>query len=161
MTRDQKDNFSSDLTFYKARTSGDGCASQWSFRPDKQSVFLEMAKQTGKNDNGNATFGWKDGKIVFKLGVSDIGELLAVVTGIQRGVGPFDRKTSKHKGLYHSNTKGNAVLYFGLDDNDRYNIYLSVKRDSEQIAMRHTFSNGEVCVLAVLLRKAVEEIYKW
>ena len=96
---------------YKAKNDGDGAASQWTLSSDKDSVFLEMANQKkDKDDKGNARFDWEN-KIRFKLGESDIGEILAVLTGLQKGVGPpvktdtgFDSKT-KHKGLYHSNPR--------------------------------------------------------
>jgi len=153
-------DYAKDFTLYKARKDGNGVASQWSLRPDKRCVFFEMAEQTGKNENGDATFGWGTNKLTFKLGISDIGEVLAVISGLQDGVGPKDI-SGAHKGLFHSNPKGNSILKFGLGKNGMYNVYLSVKRDDQQQALFHTVSNGELCVLGVLLRKATELIHKW
>lgn len=152
--------FGENFKLYKAKNSGDGAASQFNIGSDKDCVFLEMANQKGKDGNGNANFDWGN-KIRFKLGVSDIGEFLAVTTGVKDGVGPFDTGNKKHKGLYHANQSGNAILYFGKDKNGRFQIYLSVKRDNKQTIVKHAMTDGEVCVLGVLLRQAVEIIHKW
>lgn len=158
MASDKK--FSKSFVLYKARNDGTGAASQWNLGSDKDCVFLEMTKQKGKDDNGNARFDW-DNKIRFKLGESDIGEILAVLTGLQNGVGPFDTEKKKHKGLFHSNPNGNAILYFGKDESGRFRIYLSVKRDEEKKFVTHTISKGEACILGTLLRRAIEVMYLW
>lgn len=152
--------FSESFAIYKAKGSGDGAASQWDLSSKKDCVFLEMASQCGKDGNGNAKFDW-DNKISFKLSESDIGEILAVLVGMQDGVGPYDSSRNKHKGLYHSNKQGNAILYFAKDDHGRLRIYLSVKRGDEKIAIQHTISAGESCVLNTLLRRAIEVMYRW
>ncbi len=153
--------FSKGFMLYKARNSGDGAVSQWNIGSEKDCIFLEMANQkTGKDENGNARFDW-DNKIRFKLGEADIGEILAVLAGVQNGVGPFDPTNQKHKGLFHSNKSGNAILRFGKDQNDRFGIYLSVKKDGEQSAINHYISKGEACVLGTLLRRAIEVMYRW
>lgn len=152
--------FPKNLMFYKARNDGSGAASQWNLSSQKDCVFLEMANQTGKDDKGNARFDW-DNKIRFKLGEADIGELLAVLVGLQNGVGPFDTSKGKHKGLFHSNPSGNAILYFGKDEHGRFRIYLSVKKEDEKSAVDHAISKGEACVLSTLLRRAIEVMYRW
>jgi len=152
--------FSDNFMVYKARNSGDGAASQWDLSADKNCVFLEMAKQKGKNDDGNASFDWQS-KIAFKLGLSDIGEILAVLCGVQKGVGPLDSSSNKHKGLFHSNKSGNAILNFGKDDHGIFHIRLSVKKGDEQTRVQHTLTKGEACTLGVLLRHAVVCICGW
>lgn len=152
--------FSQPFMLYKAKNDGNGAASQWNLGSQKDCVFLEMANQMGKDDKGNARFDW-DNKICFKLGEADIGEILAVLVGIQSGVGPFDSSSNKHKGLFHSNKSGNAILYFGKGENGIFRIYLSVKKGEEKIVVQHMISKGEACVLSTLLRRAIEVMYKW
>lgn len=153
--------FSNAFMLYKAKNDGTGGVSQWNLASDKRSVFLEMANQKkGKDDNGNAHFDW-DNKIRFKLGEADIGEILAVLVGLQNGVGPFDITKKNNRGLFHSNQNGNAILYFGKDKHGRFNVYLSVKKDGEQTIVRHSITNGEACVLGTLLRHALEVMYHW
>lgn len=154
------EKFSKGFVLYKARSDGNGAVSQWNLGSKKDCVFLEMAIQKGKDDDGNARFDW-DNKVRFKLGDADIGEILAVLVGIQDGVGPFDITKGKHKGLFHSNQSGNAVLYFGKDKHGRFRIYLSVKRGDEKTVVQHTISKGEACVLSTLLRHAIEVMYRW
>lgn len=160
MSEDKKKVFSKNFQLYKARGSGDGSASQWNLGSEKDCVFLEMANQTGKDENGNASFDWGN-KIRFKLGISDIGEVLSVLVGLQKGVGPFDLERGKHKGLFHSNKSGNAILYLGKDDTGRFGIRLSVKRDGDQTIVQHSITKGEACVLSTLLRRAIEVIHQW
>lgn len=145
---------------YKAKNDGNGAASQFTLGSQKDCVFLEMANQKGKDDNGNARFDW-DNKIRFKLGESDIGEILTVLIGIKDGVGPFDSVKQRYKGLFHSNPNGNAVLYFGKDKGGTIHIYLSVKKGEEKNRVQHAISLGEACVLGTLLRRAIEVMYRW
>ncbi len=152
--------FGKSFMLYKARNSGDGAASQWSLGSKKDCVFLEMANQVGKDANDNAKFDW-DNKIVFKLGEADIGEVLSTLVGMQQAIGPFDPTKNKHKGLYHSNKHGNAILHLGKDEHQRFRIYLSVKRDGVQTLVQHTFTKGEACILSNLLRRAIEVMYMW
>ncbi len=153
------EKFNKNFILYKARGDGSGAVSQWSLGSKGDCVFLEMTNQNGKDDN-NAKFDWEN-KIRFKLGESDIGELLSVLIGIQNGVGPFDETKKKHKGLFHSNKSGNAILYFGNDDNGRLGIRLSVKKDGQQSRVQHSITAGEACVLSTLLRQAIEIMYNW
>lgn len=148
---------------YRARNSGDGSASQWSLGSKKDCVFLEMANQKGKNEKGNVNFDWEN-KLPFKLGESDIGEILAVLSGLKKGVGPPTTKDGKptHKGLFHSNDKGNAILCFAEGESQKIWVRLSVKRDGEETrAITHQMSQGEACVLHTLLRRAIEVMYRW
>jgi len=153
------DQYSENFVLYKARNDNSGAVSQWNIAGERDCVFLEMAKQKGKNENGNATFGWDD-KIRFKLGDADIGELLAVLVGIQKGAGPLNDK-GEHKGLFHSNPKGNAVLYFGKDKAGVLRVHLSVKKGDEKVAIGHAITKGESCVLNTLLRQALVVMYRW
>jgi len=156
------ETYPQNFVLYKAKPDGGGAASQWSLGSEKDSVFIEMSQQkNGKDDNNNYRFDWEN-KIRFKLGEADIGELLAVLTGLQAGAGPFDASKNKHKGLYHSTQKGsNAILYFWKDESGRFHLYLSVKKGEEQTVVKHAISKGEACVLSTLLRRAIEIMYRW
>lgn len=152
--------FSKNLMFYKAKNNGTGSASQWSIGSSKDCVFLEMANQQGKDKNGNAKFDWEN-KIRFKLGESDIGEILSVLICDKNGVGPFDTQKNRYKGLFHSNQNGNSILYFGKDKNNILRIYLSAKRGNDKTVVQHTITQGESCILRTLLCRAIEIMYRW
>lgn len=154
------DKFSGQYKLYKAKNNGQGAASQWNLGSKKNRVFLEMAHQIGKDDKNNAKFDWSN-KLIFQLGVADIGEILATMIGLQVGVGILDTTSGKHKGLYHSNEKGNAILRFDKTEGGRFHVRLSTQRDGKQEMINHSISSGEACVLSVLLRRAIEVIYGW
>lgn len=154
------EEFGKSFILYRANNNGNGAASQWSLGSKKDCVFLEMANQKGKDDKGNAKFDW-DNKIRFKLGETDIGEILAVLVGLQDGVGPLDTTKNKHKGLFHSNQNGNAILYFGKDEYGKFRIHLSVKKNDNKSVVQHSISKGEACILSTLLRRAIEVMYRW
>lgn len=155
--------YSEPFMVYRAKNSGDGSASQWSLGSKKNCVFLEMANQKGNNEKGNANFDWEN-KLPFKLGESDIGEILAVLSGLKKGVGPPTTKDGKpsNKGLFHSNDKGNAILHFAEDDSQKIWVRLSVQKKGEEAKkITHCMSQGEACVLHTLLRRAIEVMYRW
>lgn len=151
--------FKKSFSIYKARRSHDGVASQFDFNPQTKLLFLEMAVQTGKQDDkGNALFDWKN-KIAFKLGITDIGEILCVLIGKTNGVGRLDG--DRHKGLYHENDSGNSMLFFEKGNSGGYYMKLSIKRGEEKIQLAQTLTNGEGIVLSTLLRCVIEAKYEW
>ena len=151
--------FKKSFSIYRARRNNDGVASQFDFNPQTKLLFLEMAAQTGQQDEkGNALFDWKN-KIAFKLGITDIGEILCVLIGKQIGVGKFD--DGRHKGLYHENEKGNAILYFERGKHGGYYIKLSIKRGEDHIQLSQMLTDGEGVVLSTLLRCVIESKYDW
>jgi hypothetical protein len=155
--------YSEPFMVYRAKNSGDGSASQWSLGSKRDCVFLEMANQKGENDSGNANFDWEN-KLCFKLGTSDIGEILTVLSGLRKGVGPLTTKDGKptHKGLFHSNDKGNAILCFAENESQNIWVRLSVKKEGgETRKIMHSMSQGEACILHTLLRRAIEVMYWW
>jgi len=151
--------FTKGFTIYKPKRDGCGSASQWNLGSEKDCVFLEMASQN--NDDQAGKFDWEN-KLIFKLGETDIGEILSVLAGGQVGVGPLDRDKGKHKGLFHSNPKGNAVMYLVKDkDLNCFKLCLSIKRDNKRTACMHNITRGEAYVLEVLLKQAVRVMAKW
>lgn len=151
--------FKKSFSVYKARKHNDGVASQFDFNPQTKLLFLEMAAQTGKQDGkGNALFDWKS-KIVFKLGITDIGEILCVLIGKQTGVGRLDG--DRHKGLYHENENGNSMLFFEKGKSGGFYMKLSIKRGEEKIQLSQILTNGEGVILSTLLRCVIEAKYEW
>lgn len=148
------------FSLYKARKDGIGVASQFKINANKRAVFLEAAQQTEAIDkHGNAKFDWKN-KVCFKLGISDIGEILAVLHNMKQGVGQL--KNGNYTGLYHQTSDGDAVLNFRRkNDKNGFYMSLSVRRGDQQKKIQHSISYGEGISLSVLLRQAIEIIYNW
>lgn len=147
---------------YKPKKDGTGTASQFSFAKDKGCLFLEMASQLPtKDENDNATFNWED-KIIFKLGVVDIAELLLVLHGIKNGSGPIEKGSETYRGLFHSNEKGNSILKFEKGKYEGFYLGLNVKKgESSPVALKHSVTSSEGMILRILLEKAIELIYDW
>jgi len=147
---------------YKAKPDGNGAASQFEFSKDKEAVFFEMAPQLpSKDENGNPTFDWKK-KLIFKLAVVDMGEILSVLNGIKNGAGPKEKDTDKYKGLYHSSKDGSAILKFEKGNYAGFYLGLNVKKgESPPVALKHTVTDGEGVVLSILLTDAIKAIYSW
>lgn len=125
-------------------------------------IFWEAAPQLSIDENSNATFDWasqenKEGKsITMKLGMVDLGEILAVLNGRKDFVG-----TKKDQGLFHKTDEShNKGFQFYLDDQGRgYYFRMSEKGPSGLKQVRHglSFSDGEL--LKVVLSEAVRLYY--
>lgn len=160
-----------DLRVYKPNKAGTGAATKIQVvEKEKQRgqsvfkeivVFFESANQVGTDDDDNAKFSWgtpdgdKGDTITVKLGMSDVGEFLTVLTGRKNFVGPSD------KGLFHktSDTQ-NKGLSFSFAEGRGYNFRISVKDEKGLRAISHTFSFAEAELLRVVLEEAVRLYYR-
>lgn len=149
-----------ELKFYKPRQNGQGAASTWSFSAEKQAVFLEMANQM-PSDSEHARFDW-DNRLALKLGLPDLGELLAVLDGRKPAAGP-KRDDGKFSGLFHRSTRGDAALAFARSTaDDGFHMKIGVRKDGgEPRTTAHSLTEGEGCVLRVALETAVARIGGW
>lgn len=145
---------------YRANKQGTGTASEWQLahKPeekfDKDILFLMMVKQTGTDDKGNATFGWKDStKITVKLEATDIGELIAVL----------DRRKDNCKLFHESPAGGNKGIALSKSENgDGYYLKVSYQdKEKKLTSYQQVLSIGEAAVLSILLKRAVETIFGW
>ncbi len=153
-----------DFRIYKPNKTGNGAASAFQVRVDldeetqrrKIMLFLMMAPQTGKDDNGNSAFGWKDNEktVTVKLGMPDIGDMLAVLNGRKTEVGTG-------KGLFHKNANGSTSLSFALTPGG-YSLRTNKKiGDKVGEAVSHSLTHSEGEVLKVLLEEVVKITYNW
>ncbi len=133
---------------YKPRKSGEGSASQWNLNVDKKSVFLELSQQIGTEQK----FDWEN-KICIKLGVNDIGELIATLENRQQSI-------NGGKGLFHQTPNGSSSLSMSKNDKGGWFLAVGVKKQ-ELVKINHSISLGEGALLLTLLRVAVQKIYGW
>jgi len=119
-----------------------------------------VAGQIGKMEGeDNARFDWAN-KLIMKLGVTDIGEILAVLERRQKGVGP--QKDGRHRGLFHQTAGGSTTLLFEESQQAGWHLRIGVQKTGAAVQnLTHSISPGEGAVLLVLLRLAVERIYRW
>ena len=145
--------FKSKLSFYKPNKGGSGAAVQFDLNKEKQSVFVEIARQSGER-----AFDWQN-KIVFKLSLMDLGKLLLVLGG-----------KSKQMQLFHDPSKGEYALAketknatFALTKGD-YGFFLKISQQSQEGALNSiqiSLADEEAIVLELALKKAAEEIVDW
>ncbi len=135
---------------YKPNKRLAGAAVQFDFNPEKQSVFLEAAPQSGEK-----AFDWEK-KVTVKLSIIELGKLLLV----------FEDRVPTVK-LFHDSTKSpgesslkNTVVELTKGD---YGFFLKVSAQTAESlkAVNIGISEDEAKVASVLFRKAIERTYGW
>ncbi len=153
---------------HRPNKQGTGSASSFQMTMIKSSyrdvsVFLTIAPQIGADDAGNNKFGWKDAekRLIMKLNMNDLGELLSVLNGVKPKAGP----AKKSDGLFHQSSKGNSVLGFetvkSKDGDILYKMTLSVQRDGEVNKFTQYLSVGDGAILNELFKMAIAAQFKW
>jgi len=155
--------FKQQYKIYKPKKEFNGAASSFDFSKEKKCIFLEMAAQLPKgDDNGNALFGWEN-RLSYKLGPTDLAEILLVLRGVKNGVGPTEKDNAeKYKGLFHSTESSTSILKLEVGKYGGFYFGLNVKRgDSAPISIKHSITSAEGMILQILLCRAIEIIYDW
>lgn len=133
---------------------GAGAALQFSFDSGKQGIFLEAAKQQGARleIGSKEQFDWL-GKIVFKLGTNDIGQLLLLFSGRTTEVKCI------HKPLDGSHT---SVLEIkkqtGQYDNYQFKLSRSNKDETGKTVVKSVgmyIDHSEMAILAHFIRESL------
>jgi hypothetical protein len=156
---------------YRANKQNTGTATAWelSYKPQKKydqyEMFLSAAKQTGTDENGNASFDWSEGKkITVKLGVNDVSEILAVINGVKDSAG--------YKGsLYHQTPGGgNKSITFEINAPKEGDYYPSMgyrlriaaqDKDKNLTEVKQLISPAEAEVLKALLPRGIAALHNW
>ena len=163
---------------YRANKDKNGAACRFTLAPAKEnrgpSLFLDMAKQTGEDENQNASFGWRrwnkesrawdntDKCVSVKLGTADIGELLAVISGRKDAAG------SNGKSIFHTNDKGTSTIDFKLygKQNEPPTTFMlstsaKLNEGKEAVRISHSLSFAEGEALRVFLERALVAVNNW
>jgi len=147
-------------SIYKPNKMGSGAAVQFDLNKDKRCVFVEAARQAPVSQDSSAqhAFDWAN-KLVFKLGATDVGKLLAVLENRVKSVDLFHDPS---KGSYSlaAETK-NSALSLGRAERGFFLKLSSQARDGSVQAVTISVSEDEAMLLRVLLAKAIESIYGW
>ncbi len=139
---------------YKPNKTNTGGAFQFDLNALKESVFLEAASQKAEHE-----FDWPN-KIVFKLGVVDIGKILAVIEGRKPSCELF-HDAAKAKLLSEESTAKNTTLSLAKGS---YGYFLKLTRQHLNASLQTVnipLSDDEALILRVLLERAVEKIFAW
>lgn len=146
------------IDFWKASPKGGGSAAIFNFDPEDQSLFFNMRGQIGTEKAFE-----KDKKkhLNASLGIPDLGEMLLVLRGQNKGLGQ-PTEDGKFKGLYHTfgeKEDGNNTI-IGLSECDRgYYLSLSVRRGKFSGRESLLLTWGEAEVLRIFLTKVLENFF--
>lgn len=131
---------------------GKGCAIFFEYNPSKKAIFFEMRPETQGGTEDDPKFD-KDRRILSKLGITDLGEMLAVIKGRKDGAGL--NKDGKGWTMFHKNANGSTAITFERTENG-IRVGMSAKvgenppnRQSANITV------GEATILEVFLTNAV------
>lgn len=133
---------------YKANNKGTGSAAQFQLGSKKDCVFLELANQIRPKDDAKP-YDW-EGKVIVKLGQTDIGKLLHLFSSNLDGVE-----------LFHKNDKGNKVVKFTAQENGFYLKVSSKEGDGAPISISLPISWDEAHLLKLVLERAFIIMLGW
>jgi len=130
-------------TIYKPNTRGSGGAVRFEFNFPKGAVFIEAANQTGPKQ-----FDWER-KIIMKMGINDLGAMLAVFQGRQM----------ESKLFHQTDGVNSAIELTQRDDPQRapylFSISRQVEADRELRKLAVPLTHVEATILKAVLREAV------
>jgi hypothetical protein len=125
-----------ELTLWKPNREGKGAAAILQFSPAREgkdpSFWLTMMPETG-NESGPKFD--KTKSLSAKLGLNDIGEILAVCSGRTQGLGKKNEK-GYWTGLFHKSGETNSTvitLNKGNTDGDNFFLAVSAERDGQKL----------------------------
>jgi len=146
----QQRAFDPQYTIYKPNNRGSGGVIRFGLSLDKSCVFTEAANQSGERQ-----FDWEN-KIVMKWGVSDLGNLLALLQG----------RTAETK-LFHRTDKADTSLMVSRQTNnqDHAPYLLSISRksatDGSLKRVSLPLTHAEAAILQTITTTAINRILQW
>lgn len=136
-------------TIYKPTQRGSGGAVRLNLNTEKNAVFVEAAAQSGERQ-----FDWES-KIIMKWGLSDIGNVLAVLQG----------RTAQAKLFHKTEVASSACELVRRDDPERAPYAFKISRQEEADKSRRRvalpLTHPEAALLETALRMAAERIMGW
>lgn len=133
------------LAFWKPRKNNDGHAAI--FELNDRGLWLTMMPQDGEKSFDSSR------KANSKLGLSDVAEMLAVITNRKEGAGY--QKDGKWSGMYHQSRKEGDSSIIGFQNGQYgYQLSLSVKRGGNTQRCSVGLTDGELELMRVYLERA-------
>lgn len=150
------------VSFWKPNNNGTGAVAHFDFKPfnpskpNEESCFFVVMMPQNPVKDATPKF-LKDKKLTVKLGLNDIGDMLAVIAGRKDGCGTM--KDGGWSGLYHKNQQGNAIINFGNREGS-YGISVSVKKgtgSAEKLSIGLTL--GEIEILQAFFKSHMHNMF--
>lgn len=129
---------------------GTGAALQFSYDSFKRAIFLEAARQKGPKltIGSKDQFDWEN-KIVFKIGVADIGRLLPLINGREKEIKCLHSQPDSGRTSVLEVTAG---VY---KDKPNFQVKLSRTADGETQRVSMFFNQEEMGILAHFIRESL------
>lgn len=143
------------VAVYKPNNKNTGTAAQFKMGNKRDCMFLEVAKQVRPKED-KSPYDWTN-KFTVKLGVSDIGKILALLNG---ALPPSNDPQKEDLGLFHNNAKGNKVIKFKKQNNGYY-VKISCKEGEKVDNVAFPLSVDEAELLRIALVRGYEIILGW
>lgn len=139
-----------------------GSATSWEYNPTTKNFFLTIAKQNeSKDENGNASFAWKENSETVKLDLEELSEITLVLNDKKNHLGNSDGQTNKGKGLFHQTKDGNTIIkLYQIDQSGEmvFGLEISSKKTNSQFWSGQRITLAEARVISVMCEKSIEEI---
>ena len=140
-----------EYTLYKPTKAQSGGAIKFNVQKSGKASFMLCALQIAPM-GGSRVFDWeKDAVINIKMGLTDLGQMLAVIFGKQ-----------KEAKLFHKTERDNKVIEFTPTGNpDRPGYYLKVSHkcgDSEAKRLSVGVTPAEAMILKVYIESAIQDM---
>jgi len=142
---------------YKRKKDKTGACSTWAVKHEDRCIWLSMAKQKDEKtfDHDNA--------VTVKLGLTDVGQLIAAIEGDMDAVG------SDGRGMLHKFERDGKEIYTTIGfsklsksgEAPRYSLCLSKKEDNNISKVSHVVLAHEARILLALLKFAVPIMSNW
>ncbi|MFH0973837.1 MAG: hypothetical protein V1817_03575 [Candidatus Micrarchaeota archaeon] len=153
----EKAKYTNRFAIYKARRAGGGAALRFDFNPSREAVFAEFAPQRG---GAEREFDWEN-KMVFKLGVSDIGKILVALEGKTNSLDLYHDPTKSAGGAASAGGARNAALAVTRTERGFLFKLSQQAADGGVRALSVNVSEDEAALLRILLARAVEHVFAW
>jgi len=140
-----------------------GSATSWEYNHETGDFFVTIAKQNeSKDDNDNATFGWKANSQRILFNQWELGDIISVLSGRKAYLGyedTSDKDIKKGKGLFHQTANGNAVIKLYRVDPNTLGFEISTKKNGVQFWAGHRINNGEAMTLTIVLTEVIKQMF--
>jgi len=153
------------IGIYKANKNNNGAVAQFKLGRELEDkngnayvecMFMELAKQV-RPMRDSKPYDWENTKITVKLGVADIGKLLALFNG---ALPPNTDPKEPDLFLFHKNSKGNKMIKLKKQSRGYY-MKVSVAEGDRKDAVALPISWDEAELLKIGLTKGYQIILGW
>ena len=138
-----------------------GSATSWEYNSATKNFFLTIAKQSeSKDQNGNASFMWKEQSETVKLDLEELSEIMLVLSDKKNHIGGSDGQTQKGKGIFHQTKDGNTIVkLYRVDSTPEhtFGLEISSKKTNSQFWSGQRITPAEAGVIYLIFEHVIKD----